>query len=57
MPQLVVNMKVRALINISNKLKVSRFKQRYAPYSNRCASCKTETWGSHRLYKTYPMEL
>ena len=36
MPQVVVNMKVRALINIDCKLKVNSFKMRHAPYSNRC---------------------
>ena len=32
MPQLVVNMKDKALINIGNKLKVNSSKQRHAPY-------------------------
>ena len=35
MPQLVVNMNNRALINIGGKLKVSSFELRHAPYLNR----------------------
>ena len=41
MPQLVVNMNDRALINIGSKLKVNSFKMRHAPYSNRWAAYKT----------------
>ncbi len=36
MPQLLVNMKVRALTNIRYKLKVSSIELRHAPYSDRC---------------------
>ena len=36
MPQLVVIMRDRALINIDCKLKLNSFKLRHAPYSNRC---------------------
>ena len=35
MPQVVVNMKVRAITNIGGNLKMISFKLRHAPYSNR----------------------
>jgi len=37
MPQLVVYMKVKALMNIGSKLKDNNFKLRHAPYSDRWA--------------------
>ena len=37
MPQLVVNMNNRTLINIGGNLKDNNFKLRHAPYSNRYA--------------------
>ena len=40
MPQLVVNMNDRALINIGGKMKVTSFILRHAPYSNRCVALK-----------------
>ena len=42
MPQVVVNMKDRALIDISSRLKMNNFKLRHAPYLNHYAQAKTE---------------
>jgi len=35
MPQVIVDMKIKALTNIGGKLKVNSFKLRHAPYSDR----------------------
>ena len=56
MPQLAVNMKERALINIGSKLKVNGSIMRHAPYSNRCGALKTNEKKHSKDYNLLPLQ-